>query len=67
MAIRKQNLNSSSLQSASYDTDSRVLTIVFNGGRPYTYDDVPEGVYDRLVTSASPGSFFHSNIKNVYG
>lgn len=59
--------NSSSLRSCTYDEDTQDLTITFMSGQPYTYAKVPRDVFEQLTEAQSPGSFFHQNIKGVYG
>ena len=49
-----------------YGYEDRVLTIEFTNGSIYKYNDVPENVYDALMTADSVGSYFHHNIKGKY-
>ncbi len=60
-------LRSSAIASAGYDEETRQLEIEFTSGRSYTFDNVPKDVFDGLVNADSPGRFFASNIKGVYG
>ncbi len=42
------------------------MTIEFNSGARYLYRDVPEGVYQRLISAASKGSYFADYIKGTF-
>lgn len=63
---------SSTLNAAVYWTDqggNKVLTVVFKGGQPYEYYDVPATVADHLTVKTpdfSPGKFVAANIKGMY-
>lgn len=60
-------LNSSNLAGYDYDPASRLLKIQFTSGRTYVYEGVPQEVADGLSTASSPGQYFNSSIKHVYG
>jgi KTSC domain len=66
MPVKSSALRSSALSSAEYDDETQTLTLTFTSGRSYTYDDVPEDVYDRLVMDPSPGRFYMDYIKDQY-
>ena len=57
---------STMLSGASYDPDSETLDLTFTGGRTYTYESVPQRVFEDLRDAPSPGSFYWSNIKDRY-
>ena len=61
-----QPLRSTAIASAGYDPDTRTLEVEFVNGRTYTHPDVPQAVYDALVSAPSPGRFYTDNIKGVY-
>ena len=58
--------SSSNLSTASYDPETQELTLEFQSGDEYTYQNVPAEVYDRLIRAPSAGQFFHRQIKNRY-
>jgi hypothetical protein len=58
-------LTSSNIASADYDDETGEMTVTFKSGQTYSYR-APKTVFDALVSSPSPGSFFHRNIKNIY-
>ncbi len=57
-------VSSSDLASVGYENGK--LYISFNSGGLYEYYNVPESVYNGLISAASHGRYFHSNIKGVY-
>ena len=65
--IRQSFPGSSAIAGATYDPDTRQLTVQFKGGgTSYTYQDVPEDVWDQFVTAPSPGTFWRESIKDQY-
>lgn len=51
--------NSTMLSSCDYDTEVKELTVTFNGGKSYTYIDVPKLVYNELCDAKSAGKYFN--------
>ena len=69
-ALRQTFPGSSAIAAASYepvDERSGTLTITFKGGRSYDYPDVPPEVWEGLQGSSSPGTYWRTSIKDVYG
>lgn len=58
--------NSSHIAQADYDRDERTLTITFQSGDVYQYDEVPFEVFLGLQNAGSAGQYFHRVIKNNY-
>ena len=58
--------NSTAISSANYDAGQQALTITFKTGASYTYDNVPQDIYDGLVQADSPGSYWRSSIKDQF-
>jgi KTSC domain len=58
--------HSSVIKSADYDPEARTLDIIFRTGRRYTYFDVPEAVFDALITASSAGEYFNMHIRDQY-
>lgn len=59
------SVNSSDLRSVGYDPNSQTLEIQFHNGL-YTYSNVPESVYNSLMSAGSHGKYFHQYIKGNY-
>jgi hypothetical protein len=58
--------DSSNLKKASYDTLTKKLSVTFNNGVIYEYDDVPHETFSALNLSESQGKFFNQNIAKKF-
>lgn len=58
-------VTSSNLESVGYDPVTATLRICFHSGT-YDYYEVPESVYNGLMSAASKGSYHAAHIKNSY-
>lgn len=61
--MKKQEVESSVIRAVGH---TRVLEIEFESGRVYQYFDVPEDLYNEMLTSDSKGRFFNQNIRNKF-
>ena len=59
-------VKSSQIAGVGYDLASKTLAIKFNSGGLYYYAGVNAEEYLKLTNSKSIGTFFGSNIKNVF-
>lgn len=59
-------VSSSDLHSVGYDPETKVLEIEFHSGGIYQYSNIPETIFEQLMSAPSHGKFFHAHIKNVY-
>lgn len=64
--MERVSVSSSNLVSVGYDVDTMTLEVEFNGGGIYQYYDVPEYVYQELMSAASIGSYLHHNVKSSF-
>lgn len=64
--MTRQPVVSSNVASAGYDANTQTLEIEFNNGGIYQYFDVPQAVYDHLMSASSPGGVLHDQIRGVY-
>ena len=64
--MNRQSVTSSNIASIGYDTSSQTLEIEFLNGSVYQYFDVPQHVYNGLMSADSHGQFLAQNIKGVY-
>jgi hypothetical protein len=62
----RQLVISSELHSVGYDDANRLLEVEFRTGGVYHYFGVPRQAYDALMTAASKGRFFNTQIKPAY-
>lgn len=59
-------VQSSSLKTVGYDATTMTLEIEFNDGNVYQYFDVPAAVHTELMSTASQGKFFSTQIKGAF-
>lgn len=61
---------STALRSAAFsygdDPEQGTLDITFTSGATFTYENVPQRLFEELRDAPSPGRFYHSNIKDRY-
>ena len=50
-----ERVDSSSVEAIGYDSATSELYVRFHSGRTYVYLDVPESMYDSLLTAESIG------------
>lgn len=60
------SIESTSLKSASYDTLSESLRVMFNNGTTYEYKNVPSKIFTKFRLSKSQGKFFNEHISKNY-
>jgi len=60
------DIKSTNIKSATYNTETSLLTIVFNNGSIYEYADVPWELFTKFRMSDSQGAFLNANIKTKY-
>lgn len=59
-------VTSSNLHSVGYDPTTMTLEIQFNSGWVYQYFDVPQVIYNGLMSASSHGSYFAAVIKDRF-
>ena len=59
-------INSTNLKSASYNTESKTLTVSFKNGSIYEYYEFPWELFAKFRVSESQGKFFSSQINGKY-
>ena len=58
-----QRIISSNIAAVSYNAESNTLVIEFINENIYEYYDVPEGIYQGLMSASSHGSYFDQYVK----
>ncbi len=58
--------SSSFVKEHNYDVATQMLTIKFNNGSIYKYQDVPASIAQGLETATSTGQYFNESIKDKY-
>lgn len=64
--MNRVSVSSSNIASVGYDQSSQTLEVEFNSGAIYEYYDVPEFIYQELISASSVGGYFAQQIKNAY-
>ena len=59
-------IKSSNIKSAEYDTESKKLIVKFNNGFKYEYDEVPHQTYTKFRMADSQGKFFTTDISKKF-
>lgn len=71
MAITKEEIKgtkiineikSSNIKKAEYDTETKKLIVEFNNNLKYEYDEVPHQIYTKFRKAESQGKFFTTDI-----
>lgn len=58
-------VNSSNLVAVGYDKSTQTLRVKFNSST-YDYYNVPESIFNGLLSAPSKGQYHHAYIKNSY-
>jgi hypothetical protein len=58
--------DSSMITRVEYEYASQTMYVIFNTGRVYGYEAVPEQTFDALCKANSAGQFFNRNIRNIF-
>ena len=66
MPLRTENLSSTAISRASWDDETQELELVFTNGGSYTFENVPEHIYEGLITARSAGSYYAQQIKGRF-
>jgi len=64
--MKHMKVDSSDIVSVGYDSDVKILEVIFYGGRTYQYANVPINVYEELMRAPSIGSYFNTHIRDAY-
>lgn len=64
--MNREHVASSNVSSIGYDEAQQTLEVEFQNGAVYQYYNVPETLYQQLMTAGSKGAFLNIYIKNAY-
>ena len=59
-------LNSTFLKEATYNDSTRTLTVIFNNGRTYSYQNVDRSIFQGLIDADSSSRFFGTQIRGRF-
>jgi hypothetical protein len=60
------DIQSSNIKHTEYDTETKLLEVIFNNDLKYIYEGVPHQVYTQFRMSESQGKFFNEQIKHNF-
>jgi hypothetical protein len=60
------SVESTVFATVGYDEAQQLLQLEFGSGETYHYFEVPTGVFEKLLASASKGKYFHQAILGRY-
>ena len=66
MPVTMFAVQSSTILSIGYDSDTQELHIIFNGSHEYVYRDVPPDLWNEFRQAESVGRFFAQFIKKKF-
>lgn len=61
--MSRMTLSSREIAAVDYDPNALRLEVELRKGDVYQIDGVPEAIYQTLITSESPGTYFHLHIR----
>lgn len=61
--MNRKYVSSANIASIGYDSATKILEVEFLNGSIYQYFDVPESLYDGLMSADSHGKFLNEHIK----
>jgi len=64
--MNRKPVSSSNISEVGYDPDTQTLEVLFTNGNIYQYFDIPQTVYESLMSSGSVGQFLSKEIKGNY-
>jgi hypothetical protein len=64
--MKRHQIRSSNFHTVGYDARLRILEVEFKSGSVYQYFDVPQGIYEQLITAFSAGRFLNRYIAHNY-
>ena len=64
--MNRIGVKSTNLVSVGYDFASHTLEVEFRKGQVYHYFEVPEYIYDGLLSATSAGVYFQVHIKGRF-
>jgi hypothetical protein len=60
-------VNSTNIDSVGYNADTQTLTVKFKvSGQTYEYLNVPQRLYESLMTAESKGKYINNNIRSQF-
>lgn len=59
-------VDSSMISAVGYDQELLELTVLFNSGQTYVYQEVPPEIYAGLMAASSKGQYMRAHILDIF-
>lgn len=59
-------VESSMIHAVGYDPETRKMEVVFNSGKTYIYENVPQKEYEGLMSAESKGQYMKACVIDMY-
>ena len=63
--MKHMKVDSSDIVSVGYDSDVKILEVIFYGGPTYQNANVPINVYEKMMRGPANRSYFYNNTRNT--
>ncbi len=64
--MHRDPVDSSNIEEIGYDLNTQMIEVQFKDGNVYQYFDVPQSLYEGLMSASSKGQFLNKEIKVNY-
>lgn len=64
--MERKRVKSSNIEAIGYDEESGTLEVAFKAGTIYQYLNVPNNIYNSLMSASSHGKYLNDHIKDHY-
>ena len=64
--MERQPVESSNIRSIGYDSSTDILQVEFKSNAVYNYYEVPENIYQELMSARSHGSYLNEHVKGRF-
>jgi hypothetical protein len=61
-----QSVNSSMIRAVGYNSETKEMEVVFTSGKIFVYSNVPEKIFDGLLTAKSKGQYMRAHVIAAY-
>ncbi|MBD2442754.1 KTSC domain-containing protein [Dolichospermum sp. FACHB-1091] len=61
--MQRKTVSSSNIASIGYDAEHQILEVEFSQGSVYRYFNIPQSLYQGLMSASSHGNYFDKYIK----
>lgn len=63
--MERKHVISGNIESIGYDVGTKILEVEFSDGSVYQYSNVPQRIYEGLMSAPSHGRFLDARVKKA--